>query len=108
MELSADHIGPISLGFCHRPKFHPMQMNSIGKKNRMTFADVKILLEDEKNGDHVISWHSKYLWDSLKNRVTNYADAVRFSSLMRKNLHYVLTLFSKIDDTGSVIFKRSF
>lgn len=95
--VSADHIGPISLGFCHRPKFIPLskQENST-KNNRMSLDDVKILIDDEKKGETVVSWHSKYIWDLLKNKVKNNKDAIKISSLMRKNHHYVLTLFSII------------
>lgn len=107
--VSADHIGPISLGFCHRPKFHAMtREENSAKNNRMSFADVKILLEDEKNGEQVVSWHSKYIWDNLKNRVRNNTDAVKLSSIMRTNLHYVLTLFSIIDESGFRDFLKQF
>jgi Alw26I/Eco31I/Esp3I family type II restriction endonuclease len=99
--LSADHIGPISLGFCHRPKFQPMtrEQNST-KNNRMSFNDVKILMKDESEGDKVISWHSRFIWDNLKGKVKNDKDAVKLSSLMRVNLHHILTIFSIIKDNG--------
>lgn len=95
--LSADHIGPISLGFCHRPKFHPLtKEENSAKNNRMSFDDVQVLIADEENGEQVISWHSKYLWDSLKSKVKNDLDALKLSKLMRKNLHSILTIFAKI------------
>lgn len=107
--LSADHIGPISLGFCHRPKFHALtKEENAAKNNRMSFADVKVLINDEKKGEQVVSWHSKYIWENLKNRVQTDADAVRLSSLMRTNLHYVLTLFSIIDESGFRRFLMQF
>jgi Alw26I/Eco31I/Esp3I family type II restriction endonuclease len=99
--LSADHIGPISLGFCHRPKFHPLtrEKNS-AKNNRMSFDDVKSLIVDEQNGEQVVSWHSKYIWDLLKNGVKNDEDAVKLSTIMRTNLHWVLSIFAQIDEQG--------
>lgn len=99
--LSADHIGPISLGFCHRPKFQPMtrEQNST-KNNRMSLADVRILMKDEADGDKVVSWHSRFIWDNLKGKVKNDKDAIRLSSLMRTNLHHVLTIFSIIKENG--------
>lgn len=107
--LSADHIGPISLGFCHRPKFHPLtkEQNS-AKNNRMSLADVKILIADEKKGEQVVSWHSQYIWDFLKNKVKNDADAVKLSTIMRKNLHWVLTIFSLIEEKGYRDFLMQF
>jgi len=107
--LSADHIGPISLGFCHRPKFHALtREENSAKNNRMSFSDVKVLIADEKKGEQVVSWHSKYLWDNLKNHVRNDIDAVKLSALMRTNLHYVLTLFSIIDENGFREFLMQF
>jgi Alw26I/Eco31I/Esp3I family type II restriction endonuclease len=107
--LSADHIGPISLGFCHRPKFHPLtKEENSAKNNRMSYNDVKVLLEDEKKGEQVVSWHSKYLWDSLKNSVRNDKDAVKLSNLMRKNLHWILTIFAIIDEKGYRDFLMQF
>lgn len=107
--VSADHIGPISLGFCHRPKFHPMTISAnSAKNNRMSFDDVQTLIEDETNGEQVVSWHSKYIWNSLKHNVKNDTDAVKLSFLMRTNLHYVLTIFSKIDENGFRDFLMKF
>lgn len=99
--VSADHIGPISLGFCHRPKFHPLtkEANST-KNNRMSLNDVMTLIRDEQSGEQVVSWHSKYIWDNLKDRVTTDAAAVRLSDAMRKNLHHVLLAFSIISESG--------
>jgi len=63
-KLTADHIGPISLGFAHRPNFNPLCKSCNSKKNnRLTIQDVKSLIKDEKKGEKVISWHSQYIWD---------------------------------------------
>ena len=107
--LSADHIWPISLGFCHRPKFQPLtkEKNS-SKNNRMSYNDVKSLLVDEKKWEQVISWHSKYIWDLLKDKVNSDKDAIKLSNLMRMNLHYVLTLFSMISEWWYNEFLKQF
>ena len=86
--LSADHIGPISLGFAHRPKFHPLtkEANS-AKNNRMSLNDVNVLIEDESKGDVVISWHSSYIWDKFKGSVKTDNDAVKLSDLMLSLIH---------------------
>lgn len=107
--ISADHIGPISLGFCHRPKFQPMTGGeNSAKGNRMSLRDVKSLLADEKDGEQVVSWHSKYIWDLLKDRVKNDQDALKLSKIMKKNLHWVLTLFAIIDENGGREFLCQF
>ncbi len=105
---SADHIGPISLGFCHRPKFHSVTArDNSSKNNRMTLSDVQVLLEDEKTVQ-VVSWHTKFIWDSLKNKVNSDQDAKKLSDLMRKNLHHVLIIFSMIKERGYDEFLQSF
>lgn len=107
--MTADHIGPISLGFCHRMKFKPLcsKCNS-SKNNRMSLKDIEILIADEINGEQVISWHSKLLWDQIKTRVKNDIDAVKLSVIMRKNLHNILTVFSLISENGGEEFLYQF
>jgi Alw26I/Eco31I/Esp3I family type II restriction endonuclease len=104
-KMTADHIGPISLGFCHRMKFKPLcsSCNS-SKNNRMTLEDVYQLIEDEKNGEQVVSWHSKLIWDKMKFQVKTDNDATILSTLMRKNLHYMLTVFSIIAENNGETF----
>lgn len=99
--VSADHIGPISLGFCHRPRFQPMtiQEQSI-KNNRMSLADVKLLISDEENGDEVVSWHSKHLWDKLKFIINDDYEARIASDYMRKNLHFILSSLAYLHING--------
>jgi len=100
-KMTADHIGPISLGFTHRPRFQPLCRACNSKKNnRMTYQDIQKLIEDEKNNEVVISWHSRYIWDRLKLKVKNKNDALTLSKLMRTNLHYILILFSKVSEAG--------
>ncbi|MEK7544090.1 MAG: restriction endonuclease [Patescibacteria group bacterium] len=99
--MTPDHIGPISLGFTHRPMFNPLcdECNS-GKNNRMTLQDVKTLIKHEKHGEQVVSWHSKYIWDLFKDEVKTQEDAWKLSKIMRANLHYILIILSKISESG--------
>ncbi len=96
-KMTADHIGPVSLGFCHRPKFKSLcnSCNS-GKGKRFTYKDIHFLLDDEEEGEQVVSWHSKYVWDNLKNKVKNDEEAKKLSNIMRENMHNVLTIFAII------------
>lgn len=100
-KMTPDHIGPISLGFTHRPKFNALcdECNS-GKNNRMSLQDVRQLIADEKLGEDVISWHSKYIWDLLKDKIKTEEDAWKLSRLMRANLHHILIILSKISEAG--------
>jgi Alw26I/Eco31I/Esp3I family type II restriction endonuclease len=108
-KMTADHIGPISLGFTHRPKFNPLCNSCNSKKNnRITLADVKQLVAEEKQGEIVISWHSKPIWDLLKHEVKSEHDALLLSKLLRTNLHNILTIFSMISEKGFDIFLEQF
>lgn len=99
--VSADHIGPISLGFCHRPKFRPMtKRENIAKGNRMTHEDVQELIKDEESGEQVVSWHSSFIWKKIEHLVKNDSDAEKLSNLMRKNLHKILSIFYIIHSKG--------
>lgn len=107
-EMTADHIGPISLGFCHSRHFAPMcrSCNS-AKNNRFTKADVDELLKLEKSGNQVVSWHSKYIWDILKLSIKNDDDAKKVSSVMAKCHQNVLYVFSLIySATGQTFLER--
>jgi len=100
-KVSPDHIGPISLGFSHNPQFNPLTpAKNSAKNNRMTFADIKKLIELEKNGAIVTSWHSKYIWDILKNKIKTDADALKLSKIMRRNMHQILLILSEILKQG--------
>ena len=61
-DMTAYHIGLLSLGFCHSKHFKPMcrKCNS-AKNNRFTKADVGTLIALERQGEQVVSWHSKYI-----------------------------------------------
>jgi len=107
--MSADHIGPISLGFCHRPRFQPMssQQNS-AKGNRMSFKDVQILITHEDEGDVVVSWHTRPMWDNIKNKIKNDEDAKRASKLLKLNMEMILNIFYELKKNGMEKFLISY
>ena len=107
-KMSADHIGPISLGFCHSRNFAPMcsSCNS-SKNNRFTKSDVDELIRIENTGEQVISWHSQAIWDAIKHTIENDADAKFASSVMAKCHQNVLNILSIIyEKTGSEFLMR--
>lgn len=99
--MSADHIGPISLGFAHMPWFKPLcsSCNS-SKGNRLSNADVQSLLVRENTGTRVASFQIEELWNLCKNKVKNDEDAAKLSKLLRINQHYYLLLLKEIYDMG--------
>jgi len=100
-KVTADHIGPISLGFSHLPVFQPFckSCNS-AKNNRMFLKDVLKLIKLENQGKKVVSWHSKYIWDNLKYKVETENDAKKLSKLMRKAHHQFLEFFYNLSSLG--------
>ena len=102
---SADHIGPLSLGFTHRPEFQLLcaACNS-AKNNRMTRKEVVHLIEKEKSGDLVISWYAKELWDNCKGLVDSDETALRLSKLLRDNRHCAVFFLCEILKQGHLTF----
>lgn len=105
---SADHIGPISLGFCHRPTFQLLctTCNS-AKNNRMTLSDVQELIKAESTGEEVASWYAKHLWDLCKNMVNDNDDALRLSRMLRDNRHCAMRLLYNVLHNEHYLFLLS-
>lgn len=101
---TADHIGPLSLGFCHRPEFRLLskEANS-AKNNRMTFQDVQDLISAENKGLQVVSWYAKGLWDERKKDVDNEEKALRLSKMLRDNQRNAMMLLSQLFSKDSFL-----
>ena len=106
-KMEPDHIGPISLGFCHNGLFTPLcgPCNS-AKNNRFTKADVDKLKAFEESGIQVISWHSKPIWDLLKHRINDDESARLASSLMGEHHQNVLFAFAVIHKYKGTAFLK--
>lgn len=108
LPCDADHIGPISLGFCHRPEFQLLcsPCNS-AKNNRIYFSDVQHLIAVESTGETVTTWYATSVWNLCKNKVTNAETALRLSKIMRDNRNIALMLLSKFMTSGECLFLLS-
>ena len=97
----ADHIGPISLGFAHNPHFQLLcgACNS-AKNNRMSLEDVRALLSLESDGECVVSWYARPIWDKLKESVISDETALRLSKIMRDNRHAYMRVLSNFNTQG--------
>jgi len=106
---SADHMGPLSLGFTHRPQFQLLckSCNS-SKNNRMTLREVVHLREIEANSESVISWHSKALWGLRKEDVLDDETALRLSKLLRDNRHTLMSILQRIAEANHFTFLATF
>jgi Alw26I/Eco31I/Esp3I family type II restriction endonuclease len=106
---NADHIGPISLGFAHRPEFQFLcnTCNS-AKNNRMSQGDVNLLIAAEGRGEVVTSWSCKQLWDLCKGLVKSEESAKRLSKLLRDNRHTVMYMLEEIARAGHYTFLSTY
>lgn len=109
LPCTADHIGPISLGFSHRPVFQPLctPCNS-AKNNRMYLSDVQKLIGAEMEGEDIASWYCAPAWNRLKMRVGTPDDAVKLSRVLRDNRHNAMMLLSRLMQDGHLVFLTTF
>jgi len=105
---TADHIGPLSLGFSHHPHFRLLsRAANSAKNNRMTFQDVSDLLKMERVGTQVVSWYAKALWDQRKKDVTDEELALRLSKQMRDNQRAAMYLLVEVHRSHHLTFLAS-
>lgn len=106
---SADHIGPVSLGFAHRPEFALLcrSCNST-KNNRMSLDDVNVLRAAESRGETVASWYAEELWNLRKADVDSDEKALRLSKMLRDNRHTAMHVLNKFASEGQLTFLTAF
>eukprot|EP01092_Planopodium_desertum_P002224 TRINITY_DN13529_c0_g2_i1.p1 TRINITY_DN13529_c0_g2~~TRINITY_DN13529_c0_g2_i1.p1 ORF type:complete len:439 (-),score=-76.94 TRINITY_DN13529_c0_g2_i1:1255-2571(-) len=102
---TADHIGPISLGFMHYPKFRLLsRAANSAKNNRMTLWDVNYLKHLESKGENIVSWYARPLWDLRKGSVNTEEHALRLSKMMRDNQRAAMQVLCRLFDAKSFSF----
>lgn len=125
---SADHIGPISLGFIHDSLFlrrMPSGDNS-SKRDRLLLTDIQeIIAIEEKHNIPAISWYSSIIWKHIKENYKSSPDKIDGYRLLLKtqinNFMYILLyllienpdatkkfLIEEILSTNFVSFKYSY
>lgn len=105
---TADHIGPLSLGFCHRPYFRLLSRSAnSAKNNRMTLQDVTDLIKEEASGAQVASWYAKALWDLRKTSVSSEELALRLSKVLRDNQRVAMHMLVEVYYAGHLTFLAS-
>ncbi len=102
--LSADHIGPISLGFVHDPRYlQPMTGgNNSAKRDRLQIIDIQSIIETEQRTDiYPISWYSKLIWEFIKTNYSVYPDKVPtiYRDALKQNMaNFMFILLNIIDN----------
>ena len=104
--VSADHIGPISLGFVHDSRYlRPLSTSeNSAKRDRLTTKDIETIISiHERTKIYPMSWYSKYIWEFIKENFKNSALTMEdFSNSLKQNLIDFMYVLKKIKDLGEV------
>lgn len=114
---SADHIGPISLGFVHDPRYlQPMPKgDNSTKRDRLQIVDIEHIIENEaRTGIYPMSWQSKLIWEYIKkNYVSNpdkvptvYRDALKQN--MTNYMHILRVILENCPNNGEAFLVNAF
>lgn len=77
--ISADHVGPISLGFVHDPRYlQPMTgSDNSSKRDRLQIVDIENIISIEKRtGVYPMSWFSKDIWEFIRKNYASFPEKV--------------------------------
>ncbi|MGV3156821.1 Alw26I/Eco31I/Esp3I family type II restriction endonuclease [Staphylococcus simulans] len=104
--LSADHIGPISLGFKHDPVFlQPMtRSQNSAKRDRLQLEDINKLIEiEEKTNSTAISWFAFDIWEFIKELYSKgQLDTERAQKQLKINMALYMELLESIYKDDSI------
>jgi len=115
--ISADHIGPISLGFIHDPRYlQPMKTNdNSSKRDRLSVEDIEKIIETyQRTNVYPMSWYSKRIWNyivenyksNLEKVPTIYRDALKQNV---NNYMYILWfIINRCKEKGKDVLEKLF
>ena len=88
--VSADHIGPISLGFIHDSLYlRPLKIKpNCEKRDRLSKKDIDSIIQIELE-THVspISWFSSEIWEHIKNHYEQFPNKIEdYRILLKQNM----------------------
>lgn len=89
--VSADHIGPISLGFVHDPSYLQRMSNSdnSAKRDRLQLDDIEKIIETEnRTKTYPMSWQSKLLWEHIKCNYETHREIIstKYRDALKQNM----------------------
>lgn len=114
---SADHIGPISLGFVHDPRYlQKMQGgDNSSKRDRLLLEDIEKIIETEaRTNVYPMSWYSKDIWEYIRRNYANNKSkiGVEYRNALKQNMAdfmYVLfVVLERCHDKGKRILCDAF
>lgn len=112
---SADHMGPISLGFIHDSLV--LRRMSTGdnsaKRDRLLFDDIVEMIKVENNNNiSIMSWYSELIWEHIKNNFRNHDDHLdvyrNALKINMANLMYILNEIITKTKNGEIFLINNF
>lgn len=102
--LSADHLGPISLGFVHDPRFMKVMTSgeNSSKRDRLILSDLKMMIDIEvREGISAASWFCKIIWDQIKKdiidgKITSDEGLITYQILLKRNKNLFFNILGEI------------
>lgn len=104
---SADHIGPISLGFIHDPRYlQPMPGgDNSSKRDRLQLVDIEKIIETEaRTGVYPMSWYSSIIWEHIRKNYkvhTNLIPTLYRDALKQNMSNFMYVLWYILDQCGT-------
>lgn len=101
--ISADHIGPISLGFVHDPRYlQPMaEGDNSSKRNRLQLSDIEKIIETEtRTKVYPMSWYSSEIWQYIRRNYISNIEKISsaYRDALKQNFaNFMFVLFSILD-----------
>lgn len=115
--ISADHIGPISLGFIHDPRYLQPMTNSdnSSKRDRLRIEDIVNITETEKRtGIYPMSWQSKLIWEYIKENYKTNPDKVPtiYRNALKQNtanfMYILRCILERCSENGEKLLIKAF
>ena len=115
--ISADHVGPISLGFIHDPHYlQPMEgSDNSSKRDRLLSEDVdQIIAIYERTGVYPMSWYSSLIWEFIKNNYRDNRDKVStlYRDVLKQNManfmYVLITVLEQCPLYGESFLTKAF
>lgn len=106
--ISADHIGPISLGFIHDPRYlQPMPSgDNSAKRDRLQREDIEKIIEIYKRtGVYPMSWYSKLIWEYILKNYKFHPEiiATAYRDALKQNMaNFMYILWSILQECSTI------
>lgn len=101
---SADHIGPISLGFVHDSLFLRKMSGgkNSAKRDRLLYEDINKMIDIEKKEKvSAASWYAQLIWDYIKQNYKNDGNLLKgFEKALKQNMNNFMYILWGISERG--------